>query len=71
MLDGDQESYKYTLKICTLLKIDLPMIDNPALPQDVADKWEGIVAEMRTLPEDRQRQALTILETFISRLDER
>ena len=62
MLYSDQATYKYAQQINDVLGIADAMVDNPALTED---EWASAVRLMRDMPEERQRQALAILRTFL------
>lgn len=66
MLLTDQQVSKFVRPVCKALNIDEPMQATPDIPQD---EWNRAVEEMRALPAEIQEQALTILRTFLKRVD--
>lgn len=71
MLDTDQPTYRYAPKICDVLGVEPAVIANPDLPEVSPDEVERVAERLRKLPEDKLRHALTMLESFMSALDER
>jgi hypothetical protein len=65
MLNTDQPTYKYTKQICDVLRIDLPMIANPSIPEIEDDEWDRTVAAAKRLPIDEQRRFLRTLKALV------
>ncbi len=65
MLSTPQRTYKYALKICALLGLDEPLIERSVSD----DEWGEMVSYVRSLPRERQRQALAVLRAHVGRVD--
>lgn len=68
MLAGEQRSYRYAAKINALLGIEDAMVPNPAIEQE---EWERALETARTLPPERQREALRAFRAAIGVVDKR